>query len=205
MSLFYFFLRRRSLSRRLQALALKPICVLAALVPVSSFATSLGAQQLTSPYREQLASEIRGLTAKEIEDFREGRGMAFARAAELNGYPGPGHILDAVEAGQFHLSSDQLIAVQQLFEGMSGEVQRLGAAILKEEQGLETAFCARTIDATDLREHVARIAALQGELRAVHLSTHLATRALLNNDQIEHYNQVRGYMGSDAGPDQHNH
>jgi hypothetical protein len=41
---------------------------------------------------------------------------------------------------------------------MSGEAQRLGAAILNEEQGLEAAFGARTIDATDLRERVARIA-----------------------------------------------
>jgi hypothetical protein len=88
---------------------------------------------------------------------------------------------------------------------MSGEAQRLGAAILNEEQGLEAAFGARTIDATDLRERVVRIAALQGELRAVHLRTHLAPRALLNNDQIEHYNQVRGYTENDAGPDQHNH
>jgi hypothetical protein len=114
-------------------------------------------------------------------------------------------MLDAVEAGQFPLSTDQLITVQHLFEVMSGEAQRLGAAILKEEQELEAAFRARTIDATDLRERAARIAALQGELRAVHLRTHLATRALLNDDQIEHYNQVRGYTGSDSGPDQHNH
>ena len=131
--------------------------------------------------------------------------MALVRAAELNGYPGPRHILDAAEAGQFHLSPDQLSAVRRLFEGMSDEAQRLGAAILKEEQGLEAAFRARTVDATDLRERVARIAASQGELRAVHLRTHLATRALLNDDQIEHYNQVRGYTGSDAGPNQHNH
>ena len=75
--------------------------MLSALVPVLSFAAPLAAQPLTSPYREQLASEIRGLTAKEIEDFREGRGMALARAAELNGYPGPRHMLDAVEAGHF--------------------------------------------------------------------------------------------------------
>lgn len=180
--------------------------MLAALVLVGSVAMSVAAQPaLTSPYQDELSSEMRGLTTKEIEDLREGRGMGLARAAELNGYPGPRHVLDAVETGQFHLNQEQLTAVRQLFQGMSREARRLGATILKEEQGLEAAFRAGTIDATDLRARVARIAAFKGELRAIHLKTHLETRALLTDHQIERYNQVRGYAGSGAGPGQHKH
>ena len=178
---------------------------LAVLVLVMAGATPLAAQQtLASPYKEELASALRGLTAKEIEDLREGRGMGLARAAELNGYPGPRHVLDSVEAGQIHLSPEQLGTVKQLFEAMSREAQLLGATILNEEQALETAFRARTIEATDLRSRLARIAALQSELRAVHLRTHLVTRALLSDHQIERYNQVRGYSGSGAGSGEHN-
>lgn len=176
------------------------------LILVLSVVPPLAAQQvLTSPYREQAASEIRGLAAKEIEDLREGQGMGLARAAELNGYPGPRHVLDAVEAGQLHLSTEQLRAVRQLFAGMSREAKRLGDTILKEEQALEAAFRTGTISEPELRARVARIAALRGELRAVHLRTHLETRALLTDHQIERYNQVRGYAGGAGGQGPHKH
>jgi len=182
------------------------VAVLVFATLVVPFVPSLAAQQtLVSPYREQLTSEIRGLTTKEIEDLREGRGMALARAAELNGYPGPRHLLDGVEAGEFHLAPEQLASVQRLFQEMSAEAQRLGSAILKEEQALEAEFRARRIDRPDLRERVARIAALQSELRMIHLRTHLETRALLTDHQVEQYNAMRGYSGNPAGPDQHNH
>ena len=51
---------------------------------------------LSSPYRGQTSTEIRGLTENEISELRQGHGMGLARAAELNGYPGPRHVLDAV-------------------------------------------------------------------------------------------------------------
>jgi hypothetical protein len=179
---------------------------LVALVLLASVVTPAGAQSpLTSPYREQQATEVRGLSPKEIEDLREGRGMGLARAAELNGYPGPRHVLDAVEAGQLHLSPEQLSSVRQLFEAMSREARRLGAAILQEEQALETTFRAGTIGEADLRARLGRIAALSGELRAVHLRTHLQTRALLTEHQIQRYNQVRGYRGGEAGQEEHRH
>ncbi|MGH7417382.1 MAG: hypothetical protein ACREKB_06360, partial [Candidatus Rokuibacteriota bacterium] len=175
-----------------------------ALVVVVSVTAPLAAQpMLSSPYREELGSEIRGLTTKEIEDLREGRGMGLARAAELNGYPGPRHVLDAVQAGQFHLSPQQLAGVGQLFEGMSREARRLGAAILTEEQALEAGFRAGKIDAVDLRARLTRIAGLHGTLRAIHLKTHLETRALLTDHQIERYNQIRGYRPGGAGSGQH--
>jgi hypothetical protein len=152
-----------------------------------------------SPYRAELTSEIRGLSAQEIEDLREGRGMGLARAAELNGYPGPRHLLEAVEAGQLHLSAEQLGAIRRLFEAMTDEARRLGATILREEQALEAAFRAGGISEAELRARVARIAALSGELRAVHLRTHLKTRAILTDHQIQRYNQVRGYVREPGG------
>jgi hypothetical protein len=163
---------------------------------------AIGQPTLASPYREQLASEIRGLSAQEIDDLREGRGMGLARAAELNGYPGPRHVLDAVEAGQLHLSPAQLRSVRQLFDEMSREARRLGDAILREEQALEATFRAGGISEADLRARIARIAALSGELRAVHLRTHLRTRAILTDHQVQRYNQLRGYA---TGPPQHTH
>lgn len=124
---------------------------LAALVLVLAVAAPVAAQQtLTSPYREQQTSEIRGLSEKEIRELREGMGMGLARAAELNGYPGPRHLLDAVEAGQIHLTPEQLQAVKHLFDGMSAEAKRFGDAILREEQALEAAFRQGAITEPDL-------------------------------------------------------
>lgn len=173
-----------------------PILVILAMVPVMVIAVparAAGQHTLLSPYRERQSSEIRGLSAEEIEDLRAGRGMGSARAAELNGYPGPRHVLDAFEAGQASLTDEQARAVRGLFEQMSQEARRLGGLIVQEEHELEAAFRQGAIDETQLRRRVERIAGLRGELRLVHLRAHLLTRRLLSEEQILHYNHVRGY------------
>src|SRR6266540_3233648 len=48
--------------------------------------THLAAQ--TSPYAGQQTREIKSLSAQDIDDLLNARGMALAKAAELNGYPG---------------------------------------------------------------------------------------------------------------------
>jgi hypothetical protein len=160
---------------------------------------------LTSPYVEQRGSEVRGLTKTEIDDLREGRGMGLARAAELNGYPGPRHLLDAVKAGQIHLTPEQMAAVQRLFETMASEARRLGETILAEERALEAAFRTGTISEPDLRARVETLSALYARLRVVHLRTHLETRALLTEHQIQRYNQLRGYSQPEGSQGQHRH
>ena len=160
---------------------------------------------LTSPYVEQLGSEIRGLTKTEIDDLREGRGMGLARAAELNGYPGPRHLLDAVQAGQIHLTPEQMAAVQRLFQTMASESRRLGETILADERALEAAFRTGTVSEPDLRARVEALSAFYGRLRIVHLRTHLETRALLTEHQIQRYNQLRGYSQPEGSQGQHRH
>lgn len=163
------------------------------LIVLSIAAPAVAEEALTSPYREQASTEIRGLTEKEMAELREGRGMGLARAAELNGYPGPRHVLDAARIGRLQLSPGQAQMVQRLFHSMAREAQRLGNLILSEERSLESEFREGRISEADLHARVRRIAALQGELRAVHLKTHLETRSLLSEQQINHYNQLRGY------------
>ena len=157
-----------------------------------------------SPYRGQLDTEIRGLSDQEVADLRLGRGMGRARAAELNGYPGPRHVLDAAQAGQLVLTPEQTRATTLLFDGMAREAQRLGEHILREERNLEAAFRAGRIGEADLRAQTTRIAALEGELRAVHLRAHIRMRAALTASQIQQYNTLRGYE-SPVGPPQHRH
>lgn len=183
-----------------------PMLAILAMVPVVLIAVparAAGQETLLSPYREQQSSEIRGLSAEEIDDLRAGRGMALARAAELNGYPGPRHLLDAFEAGQASLTDEQARAVRGVFGQMSQEARRLGALILQEEHALEAAFRQGVIDETQLGMRLERIARLRGELRLVHLRTHLVTRALLSEEQILQYNRLRGYSQEGHGKQGH--
>ncbi|HYE89844.1 MAG TPA: hypothetical protein VEA38_02435 [Terriglobales bacterium] len=150
-------------------------------------------------YREQHAAGARGLSAKELEDLREGRGMGLARAAELNGYPGPRHVLDAAADGSLPLTPEQGARVQRVFDAMQGEARRVGARLIAEEEALEAAFRLGTMTESELADRTRRLAALQGELRAVHLRAHLATRAVLTDAQVQRYNEIRGYAGP-AGP-----
>ncbi|MCV4784044.1 DUF305 domain-containing protein, partial [Escherichia coli] len=50
-----------------------------------------------SPYVAQLESPVRGLSAQEVEDLLAGRGAGYARTPELNGHPGPAHVLEFKE------------------------------------------------------------------------------------------------------------
>ena len=54
---------------------------------------SAGAQS-QSPYVGQQFREIKALSPQEISDYLSGKGMGLAKAAELNGYPGPAHVLE---------------------------------------------------------------------------------------------------------------
>ena len=163
------------------------------------------AAKTQSPYAGWQARDIKALSAQEIDDLRSGRGMSLALAAELNGYPGPRHVLDL--GNDLALSDSQREAVAQLFTTMQQEAQRLGAAILEREATLDAAFGRGDIGESELQQHLAALGMLRGELRYVHLRAHLAAKALLGADQVARYNQLRGY-GGDTGPGAasgHNH
>jgi hypothetical protein len=172
----------------------------ACLVTVLLLGTPAAAQlPLTSPYQPG-PSGLRGLSESEIAELRAGAGMGLARAAELNSYPGPRHVLDAVDAGRLPASPDQVARIREIFDRMRDDARRLGADILLEEQHLEAAFQATAITEADLRVRVDRIATLQGQLRAVHLRAHLATRAVLSPAQVARYNELRGYPAGTPTP-----
>src|SRR5437867_3794336 len=103
------------------------------------------------------------------------RGGAWAWRARLNGYPGPRHVLDAARNGQLALTPEQQAGVQQVFDAMEREAKRLGARMVADEQALEAAFRGGALTDAELSERVTRLAAMQGELRQVHLRAHLET------------------------------
>jgi len=95
--------------------------------------------------------------------------------------------------------------VQAIFDRMSAAAKPLGGQLIAQEQALDQLFAKSEITPDRLAAATAAIAELQGRLRAVHLSAHLETRALLNADQIARYQQLRGYNASPAPEHHHNH
>lgn len=157
-----------------------------------------------TPYAGMQTRGIKALSDNQIGDLQAGRGMSLALAAELNGYPGPLHVLEL--ADKLGLSAEQRGNVQQLFDSMKAEAVSLGAKLIEQEAELDRQFSGRTIAPESLRSMTAAIAAIQGQLRATHLKYHLSTAALLSPQQIQQYAALRGYAGdAPAGHHQRQH
>src|SRR5712692_5396150 len=153
--------------------------------------------RLRSPYATLPGAGATGLLPQEVEGLTKGEGMALAMAAELNGYPGPRHLLDAAAAGQ-DLRPDQREALTRLYDGMMAEAKGKGQEILRAEEELAMRFRHSHIDEAGLREILGQIGQLRAGLRLIHLRTHLETGALLTPDQIARYKAVRGYDSGGA-------
>ena len=149
--------------------------------------------QHQSPYVDLKTREIKALSDEAIHDYRSGNGMRLALSAELNMYPGPRHVLDLVDA--MGLDAEQIARVEAIRDVMSADAVRIGTQIVHLERALDLAFAHRIIDSTRLRSMTNEIGRLQGELRFVHLTAHLAVTEILSQTQIEQYEMRRGYSG----------
>jgi hypothetical protein len=143
------------------------------------------------PYAGMQARAIKALSPEQVSDLGAGRGMGLALAAELNGYPGPAHVLEV--ADKLELSSDQRSRIETLFDSMKAEAQPLGAKLIKEEADLDSLFASRSITPDSLKASTAAIAVTQGVLRETHLKYHLSTATILTPDQMNRYAELRGY------------
>jgi hypothetical protein len=170
-------------------------------LPVASLAIITAAAVViaahaASPYAGQQERALKALSDQEVADLLAGRGLGMAKAGELNHYPGPMHVLEL--ADHLGLTAEQKRAVEASFERMSAAAKPLGAELVEREGALDRDFAEGGITSERLAAATAAIAELQGRLRAVHLSAHLETRAVLTADQIARYDALRGY--ADAGP-----
>ena len=136
------------------------------------------------------ARPLKALSSEGLADLREGRGMGLALAGELNGYPGPKHVLEL--AGELNLTDAQHARTQQLFDTMKAEAVPLGQQLIAAEIDLDRQFSGRAITPASLTAATAAIGAAQGTLRATHLY-HLAMMEVVTPEQIRRYGELRGY------------
>jgi Spy/CpxP family protein refolding chaperone len=157
-----------------------------------------------SPYAGQQQRPIKALSDQEVSALLEGHGAGFAKAAELNGYPGPMHVLEL--ADRLELSAEQRGATQRLMVEHKQRARSLGAALVTAERELDGLFAQRSAASETVDAATRRVGLLQAELRAEHLKTHLAQAALLTPDQMRRYSELRGYgdaRGHGSGTHKH--
>ena len=163
-------------------------------------AFALGACSTQNPssshYRGQEQREIKALSPEEISDLLAGKGMGFAKAAELNGYPGPAHVLEL--AAPLQLSPEQRARTEALFERMNLQARHLGAQLVQAERELDASFREHRVTAELLAHQLEQVAALQAKVRNAHLHAHLEQRQILSAEQTAKYIALRGYSKHDA-------
>lgn len=157
--------------------------------------------QAGSSYAGEEQREIKALSPQEIHSYRIGEGMGYAKAAELNHYPGPKHVLEL--AKDLALSPEQVRRSEEIRSRMYGEAVRLGNAVVERERALDRLFAGATVTEESLEKATREIGIVQAELRTAHLKAHLEMREVLTPAQIARYDALRGYGSRKQGHSGH--
>ena len=177
------FRTRPSARRLLPALAIAFCC-----------ASPAGAAEThKSPYAGEHTRPIKSLSADDLAELGRGGGWGLARAAELNGMPGPAHLLELKD--EIPLAADQVTTIAAIFERMRAEAIAGGRRLVAAERALEAAFAGRTVNERSLQTLLSEVGQARTSLRFTHLAAHLETLPLLTESQIARYNVLRGYAG----------
>jgi hypothetical protein len=161
------------------------------LILLSMPAFSVTGQSHKSKYAGEEKREIKSLSDTDIEELQNGRGWGLAKAAELNGVPGPVHLLEM--RAEIGLNAQQIQAIEDLYQKMKQKAIPLGLKLIELERKLNHHFADRTMTDEMLRQNLDAIAEVYRQLRYVHLSAHLKTPDILEPEQIAFYNKLRGY------------
>ena len=147
--------------------------------------------QQASPYAGEEQRAIKALSEADVQGLLEGAGLGYARAAELNGWPGPLHALELRDA--LSLTAAQVQRMEALRREMKAEAVPLGRQLIAAERALDTLFASGAPSAADVEAATARIGEIEGRLRAVHLVAHLRAAPVLTRHQTMLYGRARGY------------
>jgi Spy/CpxP family protein refolding chaperone len=148
-----------------------------------------------SKYIGQESREIKSLSESDIDELTFGKGWGLAKAAELNGVPGPKHLLEMKD--EIALTENQIMKIETVFKDMQNKAIKLGKELIELERELNDLFASRTVNDTLLKESLNKIEATHKQLRYIHLAAHLETPSIVSEKQIQLYNELRGYASAD--------
>jgi Spy/CpxP family protein refolding chaperone len=170
--------------------------ILLSTILTATFSFAAGAQDHShgddpTPYAGFQTREIKSLSNQDIKELRGGGGWGLALPAELNGRPGPAHLLEL--KNEIGLSAEQVEAITGIYEEMRIEAIATGERFITAEAALSMALESPDLGEEHLRELLEETAAARLELRFIHLSRHLSTPELLTTEQVQKYAVLRGY------------
>jgi len=165
------------------------------------FAAAIALADQPSPYLGQEQRELKALSPQDVEQYLEGKGMGFAKAAELNHFPGPLHVIEL--ADKLQLTPQQKTQSEKIYGAMQSEARALGAALIEKERELDRLFSSGEIETVKLRLLIGEIGRLQANVRNAHLQAHLKQKAILTQVQIAAYDELRGYTLQNAATSPH--
>ena len=165
------------------------IAVLAVVLPLPALAQEEHTH--SSPYAGQQLRETKSLSVEDIAELEKGGGWGLAKAAELNGMPGPSHVLKM--KNELELTADQEASTRRIFERMRDDAIAEGRKLIAGETALEIGFRKRSLDRKTLQERIRGIETSRSNLRYIHLAAHLQMVRVLKDTQIKLYNNLRGY------------
>ncbi|MEO0387155.1 MAG: hypothetical protein AAF281_06435 [Pseudomonadota bacterium] len=172
---------------------IKLFTLLMALLPAVTVAQTHTGNHSASPsiYAGEETRPIKSLSQQDMREIARGGGWGLAKAAELNGVPGPMHVLEL--ADQIGLTARQRVAVEAVRAQMQAEAIAAGKRFVAAEDALDAAFQQGAPDAETLARLVADTGTARASLRLVHLNAHLLTLPLLTEAQVSQYSVLRGY------------
>ena len=127
----------------------------------------------SSEYIGEEHRSIKSLSADDIRELSAGGGWGLAKAAELNGVPGPAHILEM--ASEIELTPTQQAEIQEIYQQMKSEAISLGNQLIQLEATLNSHFADSSINQAILEQSLQDIERVRAQLRLAHLSAHLQT------------------------------
>jgi len=157
----------------------------------AAMAAALPAAAQHHGYSGEQHRDIKALSAEEVKQYQSGAGMGYAKPAELNGFPGPMHVLEL--ADKLALTAAQRAETKALMDAHKAEARAIGGKLVEAERRLEHLFRSGNVAASVLAQAVKEAAALEGEYRLSHLETHRRMRTLLTEEQVHRYAKLRGY------------
>ena len=143
------------------------------------------------------------LSPADIAQIEAGAGWGLAKPAELNGYPGPAHVLEL--ADRLEITAAQRERVEAIFEKMQAAAIDTGKRYIMAEARVDAVFRSGEATAERVANAVAEAAQWRGQLRLVHLNAHLETAEVLSDEQRRRYDHLRGYAGGDSNTKRGHH
>src|SRR5688572_24043953 len=135
------------------------------------------------------ARRVKALSVQQISEYLAGADMGYSKPAEIYDFPRPAHVLRY--AHEIGLTPEQRAAAEDLLHQHKAEAREIGARFVDTECELEMLFRLRRVQPAGLASAVRRLARVESQYRLLHLETNRRMRALLSEEQVSRYAELR--------------